>query len=385
MVSVLSHITNKQSKELSLYYVHSDNPNNGDGSVNNPYKNFTLLNAFFDANPTIVGATVIVLGGTFDVFENIYRGSSFFFFPGTKIRFYTGNNSDYLLQDNNSYDGYDSNFFLQGGVDIEIYGGGFIDLGYYFSNSDKSVGKRWTINIASLIVNGNEIDICKVYGSINTYDISVDSVRIFSPNSNFFLVQKDERNLVNITTIANSGCTLSTKFSTFIVSASSFNFIKTGIGQYDFLGRTPFVSIGQLMIASFDFTFFVGKINRSRKMLFTIDINNIFSNISIGGGNNYMINNNQANYSASESAYFVFENTKFTYNTAFGIVVPLVLAATANQVWLFPVFKNCTRTDDAATKTTDDANLDGCYDIAGSILTVFNDKNNSLCNSIINN
>lgn len=125
------------SSNLPLFYCHAKNVNNigqnlGDGSVNNPFGTLDSLLVKIDSDITIKNYTIILLGGTFNTAHNIYRGCSFYGFPGVVIN-YTG--TDYLLsqkipgstnEDTNANRKYIGNWYFSGDISVNIINGGAI-------------------------------------------------------------------------------------------------------------------------------------------------------------------------------------------------------------------------------------------------------------------
>lgn len=392
MAAIEQYGGGQNANSLPLFYVHAANENKGDGSVENPFGNFDLLCDFFDANPTLVGGTVIVLGGTFTVTRNIYRANSFYFFSGTKIIC----NGVTLLKDDGSYTLHEGDFFFNGEVEIEINNvynsetedydiGHLFDCGYYYSKSGNR-GRKWTIDVAKVTKNGIG-DLIYCYGSINTNRINIRE--LLNYGSNVITAIADQRPSLSGSVLANSGCILDFSSDSYYGHNGYGALLATGGGAYDFFTRTTIVKVKKFELLngpSSNAVLFKGNLNLSRPAQFHFYIGLFSANLEYGGF--FKLFEITGYYTDGiRTTYFIFHETTFTYNTIVGSSGQVFLPPATSDVNVKAIFKQCLMPS-TCYKTYPYGEVstnENCNDVTGTILTVFNDKNNSLCHSIINN
>ncbi len=136
---------------IELFYVDSHNPNNGDGSIANPYKTIDLVYAAVIGSgsasaPTNVNAKIVVFAGDYDTALNIYiPGSSWHFFPKASVN-YIG--SSYFIDTTSFTDG-TTDFTITGYLEFQTMTGGFLHNKGSYTNT--STNKKVSIEAQSII------------------------------------------------------------------------------------------------------------------------------------------------------------------------------------------------------------------------------------------
>ena len=109
--------------DIPLYYVDSNNPNNGDGSVVNPFKSLDLAKAAIIA-VSATNITVQVASGTYTTSQNIYIPSiTWSFAKGANVTF-TGAGTYFI--DSTSFSIGSSPFYIIGDIVFNTSTGGFV-------------------------------------------------------------------------------------------------------------------------------------------------------------------------------------------------------------------------------------------------------------------
>lgn len=390
------------SSSLPLFYCHAKNVsgtgvNLGDGSINNPFGTLDSLLVKIDSDITIKNYTIILLGGTFNVAQNIYRGCSFYGFPGVVIN-YTG--TDYLLsqrivgstnEDTNANRKYDGNFYFTGDIAVNITSstGGFQDLGFYSSNLAGNSGKSWFVNISNLNVTTSHnqsgsgstlrnFPIILLYGYINSYDITINFVNLTAvSNISFTEARKSNINPITGADYANSGANLILKIQN-LNTYDNFALLTTGLSNFDFYARFIDIVINTIAIVSpaIDYRLFKGRLNQSRKHTFNFNIKKIsLNNVPTTSSIINLIENFGGNYiDGTNIAYFIFNNTLFTYNSAYN---SSFAAATPNQLFIAfsdttiinVLFKQCLKSNAISIFSTQASSVEKGFGLDGLLLS----------------